>query len=36
MKNIFFVKRYTKCDRKASPRLIYKRSKFSITLDQQS
>ena len=36
MRNIFLVKSYTKCDGEASPRLLYKKPKLSISLDQQS
>ena len=35
-RNIFFEKSYPKCRREASPRTFYKKSKFSITMDQHS
>ena len=34
--NIFLEKPYTKCGGEAIPRPSYKKSKFSISLDQQS
>ena len=36
MRNIFLEKSYTKWGGDASPRPLYKKSKFSISLDQQS
>ena len=36
MRNIFPEKPYTKCGEEVSPRLFYKKSKFSIPLDQLS
>ena len=36
MKNIFLEKSYTKFGRKASPRPFHKKSKLSISLNQQS
>ena len=36
MRNTFLNKSYTKCGGKASPRHFYKKSKLSISLDQQS
>ena len=36
MRNIFLEKSYKKCGRKASLRPFYKKSKWSISLDQQS
>ena len=36
MRNIFLEKSYTKYGGEASPRLFYKKSKFSISLDQHS
>ena len=36
MRNIFLEKSYTKCGQEASPRFFYKKSKFNISLDQQS
>ena len=36
MRNIFLEKSYTKCDEAASTRSLYKKSKFSMYLDQQS
>ena len=36
MKNIFLVKSYTKCGEEASPKPFYKKSKLSLSLDQQS
>ena len=36
MRNIFLEKSYTKCGGEASPRPFYKKSKLSISLDQQS
>ena len=36
MKNIFLEKSYAKCGKEASPRPFYKKSKLSISLDQQS
>ena len=35
IKNIFLKKYYTKCDGGASPRHFYKKSKLTISLDQQ-
>ena len=35
-RNIFLEKPYKKCGEEACPRLFYKKSKFSISLDQQS
>ena len=35
MRNIFLEKSYKKDDGEASPRSFYKRTKLSITLDQQ-
>ena len=35
MKNIFLVKSYTKCGEEASPKPFYKKSKLSLSLDQQ-
>ena len=36
MRNIFLEKLYTKFGGEASPRLFYKKSIFSLSLDQQS
>ena len=36
MRNIFLKKSYTKCGGETSPRLISQKSKFSISLNQQS
>ena len=36
MKNAFLEKSYTKCGREATLKPLYKKSKLSITLDQQS
>ena len=36
MKNIFLGKLYTRCGGDAIPRPFYKKSKLSISLDQQS
>ena len=36
MRNIFLEKSYTKFGREATPRSFYKKSKLSISLDQQS
>ena len=36
MRNIFLEKPYRKCGGKTSPRLFFKKSKLSISLDQQS
>ena len=35
MRNIFFEKFYTKCDGEVSPSPFYRKSKLSISLDQQ-
>ena len=35
MRNIFLETSYTKCGGEASPRNFYKKSKLSISLDQQ-
>ena len=35
MRNIFLEKSYTKCGGEARPRSFYKKSKLSISLDQQ-
>ena len=35
MRNIFLEKLYTKCGGEASPRLVYKKLKLSISVDQQ-
>ena len=35
MRNIFLEKLYTKCGGEASPRLVYKKPKLSISVDQQ-
>ena len=34
-RNIFIEKSYSKCGREASPRLLYKKLKSSISMDQQ-
>ena len=34
--NIFLEKSYAKCGEEASPRPFYKKSKLSVSLDQQS
>ena len=36
MKYIFLEKPYIQCGREVSPRLFYKKSKLSVSLDQQS
>ena len=36
MRNIFLEKSYTKCSTETSPKSFYKKSKISISLDQQS
>ena len=36
MRNIFLEKSYTKCGEKTIPRHFYKKSKLSISLDQQA
>ena len=36
MRNVFLEKSYTNCGGEASPRPFYKKSKLSISLDQQS
>ena len=36
MRNIFLKESYAKCGGKASTRAFYKKSKYSISLDQQS
>ena len=36
LRNKFLGKSYTKCGGEASPRLFYKKSKLSISLNQQS
>ena len=36
MANIFLEKPHTKCVGEASPRTVFKKSKLSISLDQQA
>ena len=36
MRNIFIKKSYTKCDKEARPRPVYKKSNLGISLYQQS